>query len=87
MWWMSSIVISQFLVPINCSLHTTITHVITVLDWWSLVRIPMVAHKPLLFQYWNHVSDCSVQCAIGTSNHEMTVPDDLCHVNCMSMTQ
>ena len=31
------------------------------------------SHDTPLFQYCNHVSDCSVQCAIGTENSEATV--------------
>ena len=33
----------------------------------------IIMHQPQPFYYWNHVSDRSVQCAIGTKIPEMTV--------------
>ena len=55
---------------INCTisspdsaLHTALAHVINVL---GIIETP-------LYQCCNHMSDCSVQCAIGTRNREMTV--------------
>ena len=39
----------------------------------SHVRLRHVnSHVTTPFQYFSHVGDCSVQCAIGTENHEMT---------------
>ena len=52
-----------------CTLHTAITHVSKVeatreLKW-------ELAPETLQFQYYNHVSDCSVQGASGITNPEM----------------
>lgn len=52
----------------KCMLHTAITHIVTVLKWWSLAWIPMVYTYTLPFQYYNHASGCRVQCAIRTKN-------------------
>ena len=58
----------------NCTLHIAIMHVIKVLTVELQVLLAYQnSPETLPFQYFNHVSDCSVQCAIGTRHHEVTV--------------
>ena len=54
----------------HCALHTAIR----ILEQWSLTRaiLHQNTHKNPPFQYCNHVSDCSMHCAIGTRICEMT---------------
>ena len=53
----------------DCALHTALAHVINVL---GIVESQSSWETPP-FQCFNHVSDCSVQCAIWTRNRELTV--------------
>jgi len=52
-----------------CTLCTAITHVFVSLALWSFT----CAEAPQL-QYFNHLSECSVQWANGTRNRETTAP-------------
>ena len=60
--------------PIH-TLHTAITHMIILLELWGVspAKCDWNSREALQFQYFNHVSDCSVQCANGTRNPEETV--------------
>ena len=49
----------------DCTLHTAITHMISVLERWTHTITPL---EFIPFQYCYQVSYCSVQCAIGTKN-------------------
>ena len=58
----------------DCTLHTAITHMILVLERQSLTHDYAIGiHETPAFHYCYHVSDCSVQFAIGTKNSETTV--------------
>ena len=66
-------ILSRFLLPIaHCTLQS-----LTGLKYWNGgVPREFQWHThvwTLPFQYFYHVSDCSVQCAIGARNHETTV--------------
>ena len=58
----------------DCALHTALAHVINVLGIVvSRAKRHRYSCETPPFQCFNHVSDCSVQCAIRTINCEMTV--------------
>ena len=58
----------------DCTLHSTITHVILVLERRTPTHDCAIGiHVSLPFLYCYHASDRRVQCAIGTKNPEMTV--------------
>ena len=58
------------------SLHSEITQVITVLEWQSLMWIPIVFITwKCPFQFWNNVNNCSVQCAIGLKTLKLCTPE------------
>ena len=53
----------------NCTLHTAITHVVTVLKWWNLMWIPLVySTQDSTIQHCDHMSDSSVQPAVMTKS-------------------
>ena len=54
-------------------MHTAITRMISVLEWQRFMHDYAIGIHVRLFQYFYHVSDRRVQCAILTKNHEMTV--------------
>jgi len=60
--------------PIH-TLHTAITHVLILLELWGVSRAncDWNSPEPLQFQYFNHVSDCSVQWANGSRSPETTI--------------
>ena len=64
-------VVSEFLVPHCMRDHSCEKSTEMVESHVNFEGIIM--HQPQPFYYWNHVSDCSVQCTIGTKIPEMTV--------------
>ena len=63
---------SRFMISCtNCTLYTTIIIVTTVLN--AVVLCPQNSRRTLLLQYFKHMSDSNVQCAIGTRNCEVQV--------------
>ena len=61
---------SQFLASIA---HCTLKHDYSIGRLESHVNSNgIIIRETLLFEYFCHVSDCSVQCAVGTRNHEIT---------------
>ena len=59
----------------DCTLHISIIHAISVLEWWRHTHNYAIRNswETPPFQYFYHVSDRRVQCAIGTKNPETTV--------------
>ena len=55
----------------DCTLQTAIAHV---MEYWNVESHEnsneVIMYETLPFQYFNHMSDCSVKFAIGTRNCE-----------------